>query len=120
MKDVLLGLGVREANIVVDDHSQDTLDSAIHCARLLRAQAQAVESVTVCSSPYHNYRCQMLLRMLGIPARRGRMPSDRPALGVGKWLYYWVREAAAIPWDALLMGLHLLTRRAALRKGSEP
>lgn len=120
MKDLLLGLGARDVDIVVDAHSQDTLDSAIHCARLLRTQTQGFESVTVCSSPYHNFRCQMLLRMLGIPARRGRMPSDRPALGLGKWLYYWVREAAAIPWDALQMGLHLFRRRAVLRDGSEP
>ena len=108
MRQLLLDLGASDNQILLDEESSDTLDSAIRCAELIHAQGKAIATVTVCSSRYHNYRCQLLLRMLGVDCRRGAMPSDRPALGMFKWLYYWLREAAAIPWDVLLLALHRL------------
>lgn len=103
MKSLLLELGADESQVIVDDQSLDTLDSAIACAAILRRESQPVQKVTVCSSPYHNFRCQLLLYLLGITSERGDMPSDRAALGTAKWLYYAFREAAAIPWDTLLI-----------------
>ncbi len=103
MKSLLCELGARDEQIIVDDQSLDTLDSAIACAAILRRESLPVEKVTVCSSPYHNYRCQLLLRLLGIRCERGDMPDDRAALGTAKWLYYAFREAVAMPWDALLI-----------------
>jgi hypothetical protein len=54
----------------------------------------------------------MLFRLAGVVCRRGEMASDRPALGTVKWLYYYFREAAAIPWDFLHLCLLRLMQRA--------
>lgn len=101
MRQLLLELGAEDGQVLVEDQAQDTLQSVLHCRDILRRQADASREVIVCSSPYHNYRCQMLFRLAGVPCRRGAMPSDRPALGAAKWLYYYFREAVAIPWDFL-------------------
>lgn len=105
MKRLLLELGAEEQQILVEDKAQDTLESVLYCTEILNNEAEATRDVIVCSSPYHNYRCQMLFRLWGVPCRRGIMPSDRPTLGTLKWLYYYFREAAAIPWDFLHMCL---------------
>lgn len=99
MKRLLLDMGADETQILVEDRAQDTLQSVLYCTDILKQlQSNALE-VIVCSSPYHNYRCQMLFRMWGVPCRRGKMPSDRVALGTAQWLYYYFREAVAMPWD---------------------
>ena len=116
MRALLNAAGADDDRLLIDDQSVDTLQSAMACARMLRTRAD-LEPVFVCSSPYHNPRCWTLLRILGIPARIAPMPSDRHALGIPKWLFYWVRECVALPWDALLA---LLARRNFLRDATGP
>jgi uncharacterized SAM-binding protein YcdF (DUF218 family) len=111
MKRLLLELGAQEEQILVEDQAEDTMQSVLHCRDILNQQADASREVIVCSSRYHNYRCQMLFRLAGVPCRRGEMPSDRPTLGTAKWLYYYFREAAAIPWDFLHLCLLRMLRR---------
>ena len=111
MKDLLLNLGANEQQILMEDQSFTTMESAFHCAAIIKQASEPHPHVTVCSSPYHNFRCQLLFRLFNIEAQRGNMPSDRPALGTFKWLYYYFREAAAIPWDYLHLRLLLLTGR---------
>ena len=111
MKDLLLNLGANEQQILMEDQSFTTMESAFHCAAIIKQASEPHPHVTVCSSPYHNFRCQLLFRLFNIEAQRGNMPSDRPALGTFKWLYYYLREAAAIPWDYLHLRLLLLTGR---------
>jgi len=101
MRQLLLELGAEDGQILVEDQAQDTLQSVLHCRDILKQQTDASREVIVCSSPYHNYRCQLLFRLAGVPCCRGTMPSDRPSLGVAKWLFYYFRECAAIPWDFL-------------------
>jgi uncharacterized SAM-binding protein YcdF (DUF218 family) len=103
MKGLLLELGADEQQILVEDQARDTLQSVLYCSEMLKQQPAAASEVIVCTSPYHSYRCQMLFRLWGVPCRRGVMPSDRPTLGTLKWLYYYFREAVAIPWDFLHM-----------------
>lgn len=110
MKHLLLELGAKEDQILVEEQAQDTLQSVLHCREILYHQIDGSREVIVCSSPYHNYRCQMLFRLAGVPCRRGEMPSDRPSLGAAKWLYYYFREAVAIPWDFMHMCLLRLMR----------
>lgn len=100
MKALLLDLGATEEQIIVEDQGADTMQSVLYCVEILKQEGD-VQKVVICSSPYHNYRCQMLFRILGIKCRRGAMHSDRAALGMPKWLYYCLREAVAIPWDFL-------------------
>lgn len=102
MRDLLIGHGVEADRIVLEDQAHDTLSSIYRCKEILDGRAD-VGRVIVCSSPYHNPRCRLLFRMLGVPAEIDRMPADRPHLGTVKWLYYIVRELPAIAWDALLL-----------------
>ena len=110
MQQLLLELGAEKEQILLEEQARDTLQSVLNCRDILKQQADALCEVIVCSSPYHNYRCQMLFRLAGVPCRRGEMPSDRPALGTAKWLYYYFREIAAIPWDFMHMCLLRLMR----------
>lgn len=110
MKRLLLDMGTDESRILVEDQAQDTLQSVMYCSDILKQQQSHAREVIVCSSSYHNYRCQMLFRIWGIPCQRGKMPSDRAALGTAKWLYYHFREAVAIPWDFMHVCLLRLLR----------
>jgi uncharacterized SAM-binding protein YcdF (DUF218 family) len=104
MRDQLLGYGVPAHRILVEDKATDTLSSAVLCARILKAREDR-GMIHVCSSTYHIPRCRMLLAMLRLQTEPVPMPSDRKALGTAKWLYYLVREAAALPYDAIVMAL---------------
>ena len=111
MAELLRSSGVPEECILVEPKSSDTLESAIHCADLVAKHWVTGSRVLSCSSPYHNVRCAVLLRALGIPAERAPMPSDRPHVGVRKLAYQLLRECAALPWDAaLVFGMRLFGR----------
>jgi uncharacterized SAM-binding protein YcdF (DUF218 family) len=101
MQSLLLEFGADKQQIILEQQATDTMQSAFLCRDILLSQQPPAGKIIICSSPYHNYRCQLLLKMLGIKAQRGKMPSDRPALGVRKWLWYYFRELVAIPWDLL-------------------
>jgi uncharacterized SAM-binding protein YcdF (DUF218 family) len=105
MRDWLMSNGVQEKQILVDDRSNDTLASAFACARMLKGRPGRV---FVCSSGYHNPRCAVLLRLLGLKAVIPSMPKDLPHLGWPKFLFYLLRETAALPWDVFLL---LIARR---------
>src|SRR5258708_10529557 len=87
MARLLIELGVLVEQIILEREGVDTLSSGRICAGILASRGDVARTI-VCSSPYHNFRCHMLLRMMGIQAERGAMPSDRPALGVAKWLLF--------------------------------
>ncbi len=104
MRDLLCDGGVAPGEIVLDCLATDTLSSVVNCAEIIPGDAA---HVVVCSSAYHNPRCTLLFRLLGIRATWDRMPPDRPHLGFLKWLYFVVREIPATVWDTLV----LLVRR---------
>ena len=101
MRELLLDCGASQQQLIVDDISLDTLDTVAQCSRYLR-ENPGFSHIYVCSSPYHNPRCWLLLRMFGVKAQFVAMPSDRPALGWRKWIFYYFRECAALPWDVLM------------------
>ena len=102
MAELLLGLGVPAEQITLEDTATDTLTSALACARLLR---ETPGPVRVASSGYHLPRCLMLLRMAGVRCR-ACPPPPKP-----RWAWYWrMREAAALPYDAMAMAGQRLAR----------
>jgi vancomycin permeability regulator SanA len=104
MRELLLGAGIEDARILVEDAAHNTRSSAINCAAILRAQP-ALAPVLVCSDRFHQARCVLLLRACGIPARAAPMPDERAAMRPQVWLFYRLREFAAIPYDALMIAL---------------
>ena len=101
MKRYLVAHGILEANIVLDTESDDTLKSAINCARILK-QSESYDTVLVFSDRYHLVRCVWLFKILGIPAHPGYVPSGKQANGIFRWTYYYVRDAIALPYDLIL------------------
>lgn len=101
MAKLLAARGVSPGRILLEETATDTLSSARAVARLLRARGLAVP-VFAASSGYHVPRCVVLLRLFGVAAR-GAGPPWIPAGSA--WVsrcYWWLREAAALPYDAAL------------------
>jgi uncharacterized SAM-binding protein YcdF (DUF218 family) len=108
MAGLLQELGVPPERIVPEKTGTDTLSSVRAVARIIHDRGLAVP-VHVATSGYHLPRCLLLLRMAGIAA----LACAPPASAEGLWQrWHWrVREAAAIPYDAVLMlGLRLAGR----------
>lgn len=105
MRDILLQHGVETSRILLECKARDTLESVRLCARLLR-QRPGAGRILVSTSSYHRLRCTLLFRLAGFDSVALPTPSDRPHLGVGKWLRYVIKELLATPWDAALLLLH--------------
>jgi len=73
-----------------------------NCVRILRG-LPALREVVICSDTYHVPRCRWLFRLYGFPTRGAPVESGRARNGVLQWGYYYLREAAAFPWDTLLV-----------------
>lgn len=115
MRDILVELGVEPSRILLESQANDTLSSIYFCKAILDGR-EDVGRVIVCSGPYHNPRCAMLFRLVGISAEIGDMPGDMPHLGWAKWLYYVAREIPATAWDIALV----LSARLRGRPESKP
>ena len=101
MRRLLMEMGVAEDRILVEDRARNTRESAKLCAAILGRRDDVAE-VLLCSSRYHLPRCRMLLRLNGVRCRHGAASEDAGALGRGRCAIFWLREFAAMPFDALL------------------
>jgi uncharacterized SAM-binding protein YcdF (DUF218 family) len=101
----LLGeLGVPSERILSEETGTDTLSSVRAVVRLLPRAAP----VYVATSGYHLPRCRLLLRLAGVAALACPPPPEATGFW---WHWYWrLREAAALPYDAVL-GVFLRLRR---------
>lgn len=101
MAALLEGRGVPRERILLEETGTDTLSSARAVAALLRAHGNA--PVFVATSLYHMPRCLLLLRLLGVPARPAIPPVVPAATHWWTRCYWWLREAAALPYDVALV-----------------
>jgi len=106
MKETLLRHKVLPEKIIVDDQSKDTLDSVVICSRILKDHLPTFQSVVVCSDIYHVPRSRWLFYLRGIKTQRTKVQSGLPANGLIKWMYYYIRELAAIVYDTILILKH--------------
>lgn len=109
MAELLQAAGYAPGQMLREESGTDTLSSACAVTRLVRRLAPA--PVYACSSAYHLPRCLVLLRLAGLMAR-ACPPPESPASTHWWMRWYWrLREAPALPYDALLMlGLRLSRR----------
>lgn len=97
MQRLLTEHSVAAEHILLEESGTDTLSSARAVVRLLHGRGVRAP-VFAASSAYHLPRCVMLLRMFGVPAHA----AGPPWLGAGPgWAYWWIREALALPYDAV-------------------
>ena len=104
MRHLLLEAGVPAERIMVERDGTDTLRQVRNCAAILR-RLSVTDGVWISTSRYHQARCWLLFRLMGF--KTGIVPAlpDRPELPIGKLLYFWAREIAALPYDALLAAI---------------
>lgn len=102
MRRLLLENGVVESSIMLEETADDTLSSVKACTEIIHAMRD-VRSVTVCTDIYHLPRSRWLFRLYGVRTRAGQIASGARDAGAARWLYYWVREVAAIVWDTLVV-----------------
>jgi uncharacterized SAM-binding protein YcdF (DUF218 family) len=98
----LIEAGYPARNIRTEETGTDTLSSVRAVAHVIRA-TRPTPCVYACTSAYHLPRCLLLLRLAGIQAR-ACPPPPVPAATRQSLRWYWrLREAPALPYDALLM-----------------
>lgn len=93
MADLLRSGGVPPGQIIPEPTARNTIRSVLACRALLRGFAGPVHAAT---SAYHMPRCLLLLRIAGLRARPCWPATWRAAP------YWWLREAAGLPSDALI------------------
>jgi uncharacterized SAM-binding protein YcdF (DUF218 family) len=99
MRSIAVENGVPDSEILTETKATTTLESAVFCADLLRAEGWT--EAWVVTDFFHMPRSLLLFRCVGIRA----WPSwpDRSGAGTtgSRWAYRWLREVAALPWSLL-------------------
>jgi uncharacterized SAM-binding protein YcdF (DUF218 family) len=101
MATMLEARGVPPPRILLEEAGTDTLSSARAVEALLRTRGIAAP-VFVATSLYHQPRCLLVLRLLGVRARPAAPPVLPAATRWWRRCYWWLREVPAIPYDAIL------------------
>ena len=101
MAELLAARGVPVERILLEESGTDTLSSVRAVTALLRRQGIAAP-VFAASSLYHLPRCLLLLRIMGIDARPAIPPIVPASHRWWRRAFWWLREIAALPYDAAL------------------
>jgi uncharacterized SAM-binding protein YcdF (DUF218 family) len=103
MRAELIRRGISSSRILVDDRSRNTRESVLAVARILRSLPSAPQPIFVVTDTYHQWRCRLLLFLLGVRTQHAKLTSGIAANGILRWSLYYVREALAVPKDVLLL-----------------
>ncbi|MBO1324167.1 YdcF family protein [Acetobacter sp. TBRC 12305] len=105
MQKLLRQAGVPDRAILPEPTAGDTLASVKICCALLNAFAPPPAGpILVATSPFHQPRCLLLMRLAGWPARAVPFTaSAQTRTSVTKRLWRVLHELVATPWDALLI-----------------
>ncbi len=99
MARLLRQAGVRDESILLETTGTDTLSSVRAVRRLLPRATQLYAA----TSAYHLPRCLLLLRLAGIRARACQPPRATASTRLWRRWFWRLREAPALPYDALLV-----------------
>ena len=111
MRKLLIEAGVNSELILPETKARHTLQNIINSARVIKNYPAAGKAI-VCSDSYHILRCRLLLYLAGISTIHRPMPSARKTAGWMRWVRLCLREAAAIPMNAVLLLILKFLRRA--------
>jgi uncharacterized SAM-binding protein YcdF (DUF218 family) len=115
MKSLAVAKGIADSQILTEDKSTSTLESAVFCSDLLKANGW--NEAWIVTDAFHLPRTLLLFSCFGI---RGR-PScpDRTGKGTVRshWIYLWLREVCALPWALLqVLAIHIGVRKRPVRR----
>ena len=102
MKDLLLDAGVKSKCIIPETKAKNTLQNTLNTAKIIRNFSSDC-TVIVCSENYHIPRCRMLLYLMGISTTSRPMPSAKSTAGWMRRVYFYFREAIAIPLHVIML-----------------
>ena len=102
--EILLGAGLPEAAILMEESSRSTEENAIHSRRLL--DELGLERAVLVSDSYHLLRANWIFRLRGVAAFNSPIPASRIRYPLF-YPYSLVREFAALHWQLLKEALQL-------------
>lgn len=104
MKKIALQNGIPSDRIITEDQSTSTYQSAVNCLSMMNENKW--EDLIVVSDSYHLTRSVFLFRALG-KSTQGMPPDEgRGDTKLWKWVYFHLRELAALPWYAIKVAVH--------------
>jgi uncharacterized SAM-binding protein YcdF (DUF218 family) len=106
MRRELMRRGILASQISADERSRNTRESIAESARILRSLPAMPGSIFVATDTYHQWRCRLLLRLLGVRTQPAKLSSGLAANGLLQWSFYYLREALAIPKDVFMLVLY--------------
>jgi len=109
MQRVLIGHGLDERQILLEPGSKTTFENAKNSIALMRDAG--LGTAIVVTDAYHLPRAVMTFRLLGMPAQ-GKASRRDPRTPLRRWVWYWLRELAALP----VYLARLLIRRGGSRQ----
>lgn len=104
MADWLTAAGVDASRLHLDRASRDTFQTAVAAARF--ARDSRAKEVLACTCSFHAPRTRMIFALLGSRVGDASAQAGVRAMGRGKWLQMRLREAVAIPYDAVVALVH--------------
>jgi uncharacterized SAM-binding protein YcdF (DUF218 family) len=104
MRRLLEQSGVSAEQIIADPDSTATRAQVIACTNIVVGRSLS-GNVWIATSRYHQPRCWLLFALNGICAGLVPAPADRPHLSWLRLSRFWLREAAAIPYDAVALAI---------------
>jgi uncharacterized SAM-binding protein YcdF (DUF218 family) len=110
IKDLLLHAGVKSECIIPETKAKNTLQNTINTAHIIR-KLPLSSAVIVCSDNYHIPRSRVLLYLMGVSTTSRPMPGGKNTTGWMRWAYYYIREAAAIPFDVIRLLIFKLLKK---------
>ena len=110
MKNLLMQSGISEINILQEDQSTNTLSSVIFCSGIIKNR-EDIGTTYIISDIYHVPRCRWLFYLSGINTRSFPVISGRKVNGILKWIYFYIREFIAIPFDTALICLYRINKK---------
>lgn len=102
MQRLAVNMGVPPDAIILEDSSSSTFDNARHCVAIMKQHHW--KDALVVSDSYHILRSVFVFRALGRQAR-GVASEGRGDTATGKWIFYHLREVAAILWYGVRLAL---------------
>ena len=116
MAKLLRAQGIGEGRIVLEDQAQDTLDSAIFCAWILKRDSN-LGRVVLCTDGYHLFRCRVLFFLLGLRTVGEGVEGSFQESGAPLWCFHILREWLALIYHPvalipMLAWRNLVTHRA--------
>jgi len=101
MKDLAIKEGIPPKRIILEEESTSTFESAVRCIQIMRKHKWS--KAIIVSDPYHLLRATFLFRSFGVKAVGSGAKGGRKSNPLWKWVYYYIREAAALLWYLILI-----------------